>query len=131
MLSLSHTLTHACQQCHVSLLQYVYTLLQEGDAYQVVEGSQFIVSRTAFHDNSSHYQLNGRKVAFKEIAALLRSCGIDLDHNRFLILQVSKLIKQLLIYSSPRKSPFLAIISCLSSDNCVYLYLGVGRCGKF
>ena len=47
-----------------------------------------MVSRTAYKDNSSHYQLNGRKVPFKEVASLLRGSGIDLDHNRFLILQV-------------------------------------------
>ena len=29
-----------------------------------------------------------KKVQYKEVAALLRGCGIDLDHNRFLILQV-------------------------------------------
>ena len=46
------------------------------------------MSRTAFKDNSSHYQLNGKKVPLKEVAALLRGSGIDLDHNRFLILQV-------------------------------------------
>jgi structural maintenance of chromosome 4 len=31
--------------------------------------------------------VNGRRVQFKEVAKLLRSHGIDLDHNRFLILQ--------------------------------------------
>ena len=46
------------------------------------------MARTAFKDNSSHYQLNGRKIPLKEMAALLRKSGIDLDHNRFLILQV-------------------------------------------
>ncbi len=61
---------------------------QPGDDYEVIPSSQFIVSRTAYKDNSSHYQLNGRKVPFKEMASLLRGCGIDLDHNRFLILQV-------------------------------------------
>ena len=48
----------------------------------------FTVSRTAYADNSSVYHLNGKKLQFKEIAALLRESGIDLDHNRFLILQV-------------------------------------------
>lgn len=47
------------------------------------------MSRTAFKDNSSYYQLNGKKVPFKEVAVLLRESGIDLDHNRFLILQVN------------------------------------------
>ena len=63
--------------------------LQAGDEFQVVPGSEFVVSRTARKDNSSDYHVNGRKVPFKEVARLLKDCGIDLDHNRFLILQVS------------------------------------------
>lgn len=51
-------------------------------------GTEFVVARTANKDNTSYYELNGRKVQFKEIAKLLRHHGIDLDHNRFLILQV-------------------------------------------
>ncbi|XP_073255953.1 structural maintenance of chromosomes protein 4-like [Porites lutea] len=58
-----------------------------GDEYEVLPGSQFVVSRTARKDNSSDYHVNNRKVPFKEVAKLLKDCGIDLDHNRFLILQ--------------------------------------------
>jgi len=61
---------------------------QPGDDFQVVPNTQFVVSRTAFTDNSSYYQLNGKRLPFKEVASLLRESGIDLDHNRFLILQV-------------------------------------------
>ena len=128
----TRTHAHACQQCHVSLLHCVYpVLLQAGDAYQVMEGSQFVVSRTAFRDNSSHYQLNGRKVAFKEVASLLRSCGIDLDHNRFLILQVStKLMHIYQADESQKKSPTLSsdcvLVSCLQSSGVVYIKAGVG-----
>lgn len=57
-----------------------------------MENSEFAISRTAFKDNSTFYELNGRKVHFKEIGKLLRSHGVDLDHNRFLILQVIFLI---------------------------------------
>ena len=46
------------------------------------------MKRTAYKDNSSDYYLDNRKVQFKEVGALLRECGVDLDHNRFLILQV-------------------------------------------
>ena len=63
--------------------------VQPGDDYEVVPGSQFVVSRTARKDNSSDYHVNGRKAPFKDVARLLKDCGIDLDHNRFLILQVS------------------------------------------
>ncbi|XP_065179069.1 structural maintenance of chromosomes protein 4-like [Sycon ciliatum] len=58
-----------------------------GEEYDVVPNSQFVVSRTAYRDNSSSYHVNGKKVTFKEVTALLRKSGIDLDHNRFLILQ--------------------------------------------
>ncbi|CAG9792341.1 unnamed protein product [Diatraea saccharalis] len=59
----------------------------EGEDYTVVPNSEIVVSRSAFKDNSSFYTLNGRRVQFKEVAKMLRSHGIDLDHNRFLILQ--------------------------------------------
>lgn len=57
------------------------------EAGTVVEGSRFVVSRTAFKDNTSFYEVNGKRCQFKEVAVLLRQKGIDLDHNRFLILQ--------------------------------------------
>lgn len=60
---------------------------KEGDDYDIVPNSELIISRTAFKDNSSYYELNHKKVQFKEIAKLLRSYGVDLDYNRFLILQ--------------------------------------------
>ncbi|XP_036392385.1 structural maintenance of chromosomes protein 4 [Megalops cyprinoides] len=60
---------------------------KEGDDYEVIPNSKFCVSRTASKDNSSAYHINGRKATFKDVGILLRSHGIDLDHNRFLILQ--------------------------------------------
>ena len=58
-----------------------------GDEFEVVPNSQFSVSRTAHKDNSSFYSLNGKRAQYKEVAKMLREKGIDLDHNRFLILQ--------------------------------------------
>ena len=84
-------------ECNLQLQAYCYNFpltstclfyIQPGDEYKAVPGSQFVVSRTARKDNSSDYHVNGRKVPFKEVARLLKDCGIDLDHNRFLILQV-------------------------------------------
>ncbi|CAH0546726.1 unnamed protein product [Brassicogethes aeneus] len=60
---------------------------RDGDNYDIVPGSEFVVSRTANKDNSSFYTLNRKKVQFKEVGVLLKKHGIDLDHNRFLILQ--------------------------------------------
>lgn len=50
--------------------------------------SAFYVSRTASADSSSQYYIDGKKRQFKDVAALLQTNGIDLNHNRFLILQV-------------------------------------------
>lgn len=57
------------------------------EGYRSVPGSEFTVARTAFRDNSSHYEIDGRRCQFKDVARLLRRKGVDLDHNRFLILQ--------------------------------------------
>ncbi|XP_070213062.1 structural maintenance of chromosomes protein 4-like [Littorina saxatilis] len=57
------------------------------DEFTVVPDSQLVVSRTAFKDNTSSYSINSKRATYKEVAALLRGSGIDLDHNRFLILQ--------------------------------------------
>ncbi|KIH56004.1 RecF/RecN/SMC protein, partial [Ancylostoma duodenale] len=55
--------------------------------FEVVEGSEFSVSRTAYKNNNSVYAWNGKTMSIKEIAGRLRGFGIDLVHNRFLILQ--------------------------------------------
>ena len=55
--------------------------------------SDFTVKRTAFKDNTSDYHINDQRVQYKEVAQLLRDEGVDLDHNRFLILQVFKIKK--------------------------------------
>ena len=55
-----------------------------------------LLLRTANKDNSSFYSLNGKRAQYKEVAKLLRDKGIDLDHNRFLILQVNLALKAVL-----------------------------------
>lgn len=57
--------------------------------YRVVEGSEFVIAREAHRNNSSFYTIDDRRVHFKAVAALLKKHNVDLDHNRFLILQVS------------------------------------------
>merc|ERR1712008_599434 len=58
-----------------------------GEGFEVIPDTQFSVARTANKDNSSHYEVDGKRRVFKDVAKLLRHKGIDLDHNRFLILQ--------------------------------------------
>ncbi len=63
---------------------------QPGDDYQVVPNSHFSVARTAHRNNTSDYYVNDRKVSAKEVTDRLKGMGIDLDNNRFLILQVRR-----------------------------------------
>ncbi|XP_072525283.1 structural maintenance of chromosomes protein 4 isoform X2 [Salminus brasiliensis] len=74
------------QSCTVEV-HFQKIIDKEGDDYDVIPNSEFYVSRTAGKDNSSAYHINGKKATFKDVGTLLRSHGIDLDHNRFLILQ--------------------------------------------
>ncbi|GAX79886.1 hypothetical protein CEUSTIGMA_g7326.t1 [Chlamydomonas eustigma] len=59
----------------------------EGQEFTVVPDSQFSVSRTAHRTNQSDYYINDRKVSTKDVNEKLKGLGIDLDNNRFLILQ--------------------------------------------
>uniref|UniRef100_A0A4W4FLZ1 Structural maintenance of chromosomes protein n=1 Tax=Electrophorus electricus TaxID=8005 RepID=A0A4W4FLZ1_ELEEL len=74
------------QSCTVEV-HFQKIIDKEGDDYDVIPNTKFYVSRTASKDNSSSYHINGKKSTFKDVGTLLRSHGIDLDHNRFLILQ--------------------------------------------
>ena len=58
------------------------------DDFSVVPGSQVVVTRTASKSNISTYYVNDKKATMTEVTTLLKARGIDLDHNRFLILQV-------------------------------------------
>ena len=62
--------------------------MQGDEGFEVVPGSAFVVARTAQRNNSSAYYVDGRRSSFGEVTDLLKAKGIDLDNNRFLILQV-------------------------------------------
>ncbi|KAI8101201.1 hypothetical protein M9435_001309 [Picochlorum sp. BPE23] len=69
---------------------YFHEIIDTSDdefGYEVVPNSEFVVSRTAHRSNKSDYYINDRKSNFKEVTELLKGKGIDLDNNRFLILQ--------------------------------------------
>ncbi|XP_047311246.1 structural maintenance of chromosomes protein 4 [Impatiens glandulifera] len=55
--------------------------------YQVVPGSDFMITRVALRDNTSKYYINDRGSNFTEVTKKLKGKGVDLDNNRFLILQ--------------------------------------------
>ncbi len=58
----------------------------------MVPNSELVVARTAHSNNSSNYYINGRKSTFTDVTTLLKGKGVDLDNNRFLILQVRVLV---------------------------------------
>lgn len=66
---------------------------QGEESFEAVPNSDFIVSRTAHRNNTSNYYIGSRKSNFSEVTDLLKGKGIDLDNNRFLILQVRPLNK--------------------------------------
>lgn len=71
--------------CSVSI--HYKQIIRNQNGYEDVPGSDVIVSRTIFKDNTGFYKLNNEKVQFKVIFSLFKGLGIDLNHNRFLILQ--------------------------------------------
>lgn len=75
-----------CTSCSVKV-HFALIFDKLHDQMDIIEGSEFTISRTANKDNSSYYCIDDKRVQFKEVSALLQSHGIDLRYNRFLILQ--------------------------------------------
>jgi hypothetical protein len=71
---------------------------QDDEQCTVVPNSQFVISRTAHRSNASNYYIDDRKSNFTEVTELLKGKGVDLDNNRFLILQVEQLCLSMAIY---------------------------------
>ena len=67
--------------------QLIYDNEESDDDFEVVPGSEFVVSRVAYKSNQSKYTVDGKTSTFTEVGVLLRKYGVDLDNNRFLILQ--------------------------------------------
>lgn len=53
-----------------------------------IGSERLIVSRTAYRNNTNKYQINDRNASYSDVQSLLKGYGVDLDHKRFLILQV-------------------------------------------
>lgn len=104
-------------------LKCTCVLPQDHEHYKVVPDSQFVISRTAHQSNASNYYIDDRKSNFTEVTDLLKGKGVDLDNNRFLILQVK-----------PRRKISLATsahVSFSSGKSCLVLLrtVNAGRGG--
>jgi structural maintenance of chromosome 4 len=64
-----------------------FKLISSSDNSEIYE--EICISRTAYRNNSNKYHINGNTSNYQEVITLLKSFGVDLDHKRFLILQVT------------------------------------------
>lgn len=84
------SLIHDSVGCHptsCTVTIHFQRIIDVPDHYIVVDGSQFDISRTVDKRGSSTYAINGRAASRNEVEACLRKVDIDIEHNRFLILQ--------------------------------------------
>ncbi|KAL1809577.1 hypothetical protein ACET3Z_026567 [Daucus carota] len=59
----------------------------EGEMYEVVPGSEFSVTRKAYRTEKVEYFINNHSSTYTLVTKKLKEKGVDLDNNRFLILQ--------------------------------------------
>lgn len=76
------------EQARVSIyFQLIIDTAESEDSFEVVPNSQFTITRIVQTNNTSKYMVDDKKSSYTEVGQLLRSYGVDLDNNRFLILQ--------------------------------------------
>lgn len=57
------------------------------DKFDVIRGTEFTLSRKVDRSSKSTYYFNGKVTTFEDVCTIISKKGIDLIHNRFLILQ--------------------------------------------
>lgn len=72
---------------------YFHEIIERSNEIQIVPGSEIVISRIVEKDpngkaDKSIYKINHFASSFTEVTRLLKGKGVDLDHKRFLILQV-------------------------------------------
>ena len=75
------------KHCRVDVYFHEIEDVIPGETFEVIPGTDLKVSRAAYRDNSSDYFLNDKRSSFQEVTKVLKSKHIDLNNNRFLILQ--------------------------------------------
>ncbi|EGT45235.1 CBN-DPY-27 protein [Caenorhabditis brenneri] len=86
MTSLIYNLDNECDYALVEV-QFVEIFEMDNGRYEVNLANCINIARTVQKTGSTYYYLDGRTVSQKEIQEVLRRVGIDLNNNRFLILQ--------------------------------------------
>ena len=67
--------------------QTIIDYVDDETKYEPVKDSQFVISRIGFRDNKSKYYHGNEECKLSDVVRILKEKGIDLEHNRFLILQ--------------------------------------------
>ncbi|CAL1263831.1 unnamed protein product [Larinioides sclopetarius] len=78
-------LTSSTVAVHFAIIEEI----KEGEQmeYRIQKGSRFTLSRTVLIDSSSYYEMDGRRMQYKEVRNVLKKHHIDMDYTRFLIMQ--------------------------------------------
>jgi len=78
-------------ECEFARVTVFFYDIQDNDdgGYDVIEGSQFQITRTVHRKRSpkTQFRIGTKRAKQSEVRELLLSKGIDLKHNRFMILQ--------------------------------------------
>ena len=61
------------------------------------------MAREAYSSNTSKYFLNGKASNFTEVTEVFKAKGVDLDNNRFLILQARPVWTQSARHAAPQR----------------------------
>lgn len=72
-------------QCNKAQVSVVFTELNGNN--DEVQDSEFTITRYITQKDESGYKVNNNKATLAEVTSLLKSKGVDLDNNRFMILQ--------------------------------------------
>jgi structural maintenance of chromosome 4 len=75
-----------CNFCRVDIAMCMIQDVSDHD-FTVVEGSEFVVGRSVDKSDVSTYFINGKKSSKGQVEEIMLSHGMDLQNNRFLILQ--------------------------------------------
>eukprot|EP00747_Dinoflagellata_sp_TGD_P161178 gnl/TRDRNA2_/TRDRNA2_178056_c0_seq39.p1 gnl/TRDRNA2_/TRDRNA2_178056_c0~~gnl/TRDRNA2_/TRDRNA2_178056_c0_seq39.p1 ORF type:complete len:1119 (-),score=39.58 gnl/TRDRNA2_/TRDRNA2_178056_c0_seq39:4108-7464(-) len=77
---------HCCVYTKVDV-HLTKVVIEDENKIFILPGSELIISRLAYKDNKSCYFINNRPATREELSYILNNLHIDIDKNRFFILQ--------------------------------------------
>ena len=75
------------QYCKVTVYFHEIVDVDDSDGYEIIPNSEFKVTRAVNKSSKTDYYVDDRHSTYTDVTTLLQTKGIDLDNNRFLILQ--------------------------------------------